>query len=106
MLRDGVHGVHVNVSYIGDTALHFSAMDNRDEVTKYLLQAGATVNMQDEDGRTPLHIATINNSFEVSQLLVNNGADIKLVNKDKRTPLEEASEGSNVKRMLLELSPP
>ena len=101
MLRDGMP---VNVSdLIGWTALYQATCFNRIDVIKHLLHKDADVNKQNRFKDTPLHLAARNNITEVARLLINNGADINIQNKDKKTPLDEAHEGSEVKRLLLQL---
>nr|XP_053654673.1 putative ankyrin repeat protein RF_0381 [Cherax quadricarinatus] len=54
------------------TALHIAAAEGYDDCVKMLLDAGADVNCQDDDGRTPLHYAAENNNADIVQMLLNN----------------------------------
>jgi len=72
----------------GETALHYatrSSDPNSLEITNLLLEAGATVNAQDQSGTTPLM-----NSLEhrdVALLLVSSGANVNTQTRNKQTAL-------------------
>ena len=101
MLRDGMP---VNVcDSIGWTALYHATWSNRIDVIKHLLHERADLNKQNRFKDTPLHLAARKNNTEVARLLINNGADINIKNKDNRTPLDEAHNGSEIERLLLQL---
>jgi hypothetical protein len=51
-----------------------------------LIQNGADVNQQDEQGWTPLNFAAGKGNLQMVQLLVENGADIFKTGRDLRTP--------------------
>src|SRR5262245_42264799 len=51
-----------------------------------LIEAGADVNQQDEQGWTPLNWAAGKGKLEIVTLLVNRGADVFKVGRDQRTP--------------------
>lgn len=55
------------------------------EVTK-LINSGADINQQDEQGWTPLNFAAGKGDVSLIKLLVENGADIFKVGRDRRTP--------------------
>nr|XP_053654815.1 26S proteasome non-ATPase regulatory subunit 10-like [Cherax quadricarinatus] len=56
----------------GITALHTAVVKGYDDCVKMLLDAGADVNCQDDDGRTPLYYAAENNNVDIVQMLLNN----------------------------------
>ncbi len=68
------------------TALHYAAFGENFEIVKFLINAGAEVNVIDEDGKTPVRY-TFNE--EILKLLVAKGADINLKIKGK-TRLDNA----------------
>ncbi|KAL3484484.1 ankyrin repeat-containing domain protein [Aspergillus germanicus] len=100
--------------YIGRTPLHYACRSGRLESVRLLLEAGADVNMVDDNGCTPLHVcaefdisiplkilealelqyrATETNGLHVSdiiRLLCQQGADVTALNKAGKTPLQIA----------------
>lgn len=55
-----------------------------------LINGGADVNQQDEQGWTPLNFAAGKGDLSMVRLLVENGADIFKVGRDRRTPYKIA----------------
>ena len=53
---------------------------------KTLIESGADVNQQDDNGWTPLNWAAGKGNTEIVMLLVKNGADVFKVGGDQRTP--------------------
>lgn len=53
---------------------------------KELIESGADVNWQDEQGWTPLNWAAGKGNLEMVKLLVSRGADVFKVGRDQRTP--------------------
>jgi hypothetical protein len=53
---------------------------------KELIESGADVNWQDEQGWTPLNWAAGKGNLEVVKFLVSRGADVFKVGRDQRTP--------------------
>lgn len=73
------------------------------EMTELLLDVGADVNGQNDEGIAPLHLA---GSPQLADILVRRGADLNLPDKDGRTPVWiHASErdGARVLLRVLEL---
>ena len=56
--------------------LHMAAYAGDVQTVRRLLEAGAAVNQQDEEGRTPLYLATQEGYMEVMELLIARGADV------------------------------
>ena len=78
----------------GFTLLHF-ALRNPENTSciNFLIQKGANLNIQDDDGNTPLHIAvssSTNDNILPIQLLVEAGANLEIQNNDLYTPLQFA----------------
>ncbi len=72
----------------GETALHQAAGRARPEVVQYLLDRGADVNVQDDDGATPIFFAAASNPDpKVFFLLVERGAKLDLQTKENGTTL-------------------
>lgn len=57
-----------------------------------LLQQGASVRVQDQDGKNCLHYAACKGHIQVTNLLIENGCSINAKDKSDRTPLHLASE--------------
>lgn len=68
------------------TALHAAAGDGRTAVARVLLEHGADVNRQSDNGNTPLHLAVRWERYETAELLLARGADVTITNEDGRTP--------------------
>jgi ankyrin repeat protein len=62
---------------LGMTPLHYAVQDNRLEVVKRLIEAGANVNAHDERriGNTPLSEHARECSYEMAKVLIGAGAD-------------------------------
>jgi len=74
----------------GLTPLLFAARKGCLDCAKYLIAAGADVNLTDPDGVAPLLLATINFNFDVAAFLVQHGADVDKWDLWGRTALYEA----------------
>ena len=86
----------------GFTALHEVVGEHYQEMAELLIEAGADVNAQNEDGIAPLHLAAYDFMAEV---LLENGAEINLKSNAGSTPLHEIAENSDgldVMQTLLE----
>ena len=62
------------------------------EVAKSLIERGAQINLQTNDGTSALHIASRNNHVDVAKLLLEKGAKVDLLNNDQCSPLMIACE--------------
>ena len=60
----------------GFTPLLYAARKGCLDCAKYLVRAGANINLTDPDGVTPLLLATLHLNFEVAAFLVESGADV------------------------------
>ena len=72
------------------TPLMIASRHNRVNAVTFLVEHGANMDLQDEDGNTALHYAIYNNSFKVARKLLTLGAS-QLHNTDRLTPLLLAS---------------
>jgi ankyrin repeat protein len=72
--------------------LHLAARGTKQpEVILALLQAGANVMAQDEDGETPMHCASRNNNPAIIRILLDFGGDVMGVDYKGLTPLHIAA---------------
>lgn len=62
-----------------DLALMKAARKGHTEVVKTLLENGANINAQDEDGETALIVAAQNGHTETVKILLENGADVNII---------------------------
>ncbi len=74
----------------GFTPLLYAARKGCLDCARYLVSAGADVNLTDPDGVTPLLLATLNLNFDVAALLVKNGAEVDKWDTWGRSPLYAA----------------
>lgn len=58
----------------GQTALHLASLNEKYEAAVKLIQCGAKVNVQDEEGVTPLFTAIVVNDCRMAKMLLKNGA--------------------------------
>jgi ankyrin repeat protein len=90
----------------GGTALHAAAARTMPNIVKMLLDAGADINKEDNDGRTPLITAISLDNIDMVKFLIANGADINMINRNNETPLYIAATLSNTKVIKLLFSHP
>ena len=67
--------------------LHTSAMNGHLDLVKVLLNAGADIELKDDDSSTPLHIAATFGRPEVARTLISAGADVHARDFSGGTPL-------------------
>ena len=72
------------------TPLQSAVAGNHLEITRMLIEAGASPNVQDRDGYTPLHTAAQNGNVELVHSLLFGGADSEARSKKKETALDMA----------------
>ena len=92
----------------GWTALHITANESNKggdelqaQIAKLLIQAGADINAQKNDGNTPLNLAALNNRPLVAKALLAAKADPTLSNSDDWTPLMSAVNEGHIELVRL-----
>ena len=87
------HSQDVNACslYKISTPLHWASFRGHVEVVRYLLEHGANVTAQGEDGSMALHWASRKGHIQVICVLLQHKADAKAQDKNKLTPLHQAS---------------
>ncbi|HEX7715342.1 MAG TPA: ankyrin repeat domain-containing protein [Bacillota bacterium] len=86
----------------GFTALHGLAGEEHYDIVRFLIEHGADVNAQNEDGITPLHLAAWP---EMAEFLITSGADLEARTHGGDTPLmvmAAETESEDVMEVLLE----
>ena len=101
-LNNGADASAINMM-TGQSALIYAANNGNAPIVNLLLENGANVNDQDDEGNTPLMIASERGHQETVKLLIESGANMNAQDEYKRTALMRASEDgrSNVVTTLL-----
>ncbi|CAB1114789.1 unnamed protein product [Ectocarpus sp. CCAP 1310/34] len=81
------HGVDVNRRTDGYTSLHVAALNNRVAAIDVLVEAGAHVEVEDDDDCTPFLDACSNHCHEAALALFKHGANIEARDMRGETPL-------------------
>jgi ankyrin repeat protein len=99
-------GIEISLphSTTNSAPLHFAAEYGHVEVVKILLEKGANIGAQNQNGYTPLHFAAEYGHVEVVKILLEKGANIEAQNQNAYTTLHFAAEKGNfaVIKILLE----
>ena len=88
--------VNMPVDNDNTTLLHLSVKDEETTVTQLLIDRGANINHQNNDGIAPLHVAAMNGAIESIIVLLNNGASPLLEDADGMTALDYAEDENEI----------
>ncbi|XP_036369488.1 E3 ubiquitin-protein ligase MIB2-like isoform X3 [Octopus sinensis] len=96
----------IDVKSSNRTALQVASGKGHEDIVLMLLEAGADLEIQDDDGDTALHYSSYRDQPEVMEILLSKGANIKAVNDKHFTALHIAVSSESVKcvRVLLKHS--
>ena len=88
----------------GATLLWHAVLCNRRKVVEWLVERGANINTQDENGFSALHIATQERNSEMVSYLLQNGANVNIQDKFGNNPILRANLATpfELLRILLE----
>ncbi|KAL5257014.1 hypothetical protein ACHWQZ_G012067 [Mnemiopsis leidyi] len=86
LLSEGVNPTVYNVDRI--TPLHQSCLENDEEITQLLIEAGCDIDSLDNELWTPLHAAVSLANYECVQLLLKNNANQLSPNVDGQLPID------------------
>jgi len=76
---------------VGSSPLISAAVFGKTEIARALIDAGADLNLQNNEGSTALHSATFMCRLEIVEMLLENGADKELLNNYGSTALQSIS---------------
>jgi ankyrin repeat protein len=86
-------GAQVNApskNSLGVTPLQSAVAGEHIEITRLLLEAGASPNVRERGGYTPLHTAVFNGDVEIVRDLIFGGADVEAISEKNEKPLDIA----------------
>jgi len=91
LVKDGININYQPYNTDGSALMRAVAGNQHPEIAKFLIKAGADLNLQDEVGDTALMYASNAGSTEMVKLLLKRGADPNILNRDKNNALHFAS---------------
>ena len=77
---------------VGDTAMHLATRKRDSELVKVLVEAGAQVDVQNEEGQTPLHLACLYGCADIVRVLFLARATATISDKEDKAPIYLAAE--------------
>lgn len=93
-----------NRSGLGETMLHWYAIEGDPDVLEKIIGLGFEVNTTNEFGQTPLFESAIIGRWDNVEVLLKHGADVSIRNKNDETIFDYLEEKPESIRKLKELS--
>ncbi len=88
----------------GITLLHCAVREKNEEIVMILLENGADVTIQDDEGKTPLHYAVENDCYDLTEaILKRNTLSNRILDNDGNEPLWAAVNRSKGEHDLVKL---
>lgn len=84
-----------------DLALLQSVVVNHDDIVRILVEGGANINTQDEDGRTPFYLSLLCRRLSLSNLLLEYGCDVDVCKTNQSNALHYASKLGDLRLLQL-----
>uniref|UniRef100_A0A8B9VKF5 Protein phosphatase 1 regulatory subunit n=1 Tax=Anas zonorhyncha TaxID=75864 RepID=A0A8B9VKF5_9AVES len=81
--------------------INLACIDENLDMVKFLVENGANVNQQDNEGWTPLHAVASCGYLNIAEYLISHGANVAAVNSEGEVPSDIAEEAA-MKDLLLE----
>lgn len=101
IIKTDPNQINAKELYAGLYPLHYAVSVNNKEMVNLLIDKGASINAQSNDGSTSLHVASVLGYKEIVELLINRGADVNAKDNRDRTPLHLASQGGHIEIVKL-----
>lgn len=93
--------VNMPVDEDNTSLLHLSVKDQETTITQLLIDKGACINHQNDDGIAPLHVAAMNGATKCISLLLTNGANPLLHDVDGMTSFDYAEDENEIECLKL-----
>ena len=90
LLKAGAEVNSPSKNSLGVTPLQSAVAGSHLEITRLLLEAGASPNVRERGGYTPLHTAAYNGDVEIVRSLIFGGANVEAVSEKNEKPLDMA----------------
>jgi ankyrin repeat protein len=90
LLKGGAEVNSPSRNSLGVTPLQSAVAGGHLEITRLLLEAGASPNVREQSGNTPLHAAAQNGDVEIVRSLIFGGANLETINEKNEKPLDVA----------------
>lgn len=101
LIRAGAELNSRSKNELGVTPLQSAVAGGHLEITRLLLETGASPNVWERGGYTPLHVAAQNGDIEIVRSLLFGGADLEARSDNQETPLDLALKAGHKEVMEL-----
>ena len=92
LVEEGGANVEKNDTKGGKVALHHASLKGHERVAEYLIQIGASVNIEDANGNTPLHCTAMYGHTMLGIMLIHHGGNVSQRNRASLSPMEIAQQ--------------